>query len=64
MCLEMVLMGTYPVSCSEEKEGERTEAGAREKERGRRFGMCAHKKAIREELSLFSHENYDFSLIF
>lgn len=35
---------------------------ARKKEEEREFGMCAGKRAIREELSLFSHQNDDFFL--
>lgn len=54
------------ISCSEgKKKGERMEIGggkkkARKKEEEREFGMRARRRAIREELSLFSHQNDDF----
>lgn len=49
MCLGMVLMGTYPgthttVSCSEEKERERTEGGSkRERKRKKVWDVCSQK---------------------
>lgn len=53
------------ISCSEEKKGRengdrRGEKKARKKEEEREFGMRARRRAIREELSLFSHQNDDF----
>lgn len=44
------------------KKGERMGGEWRAREEEREFGMRADKREIREELSLFSHQN--FSLIF
>lgn len=39
------------------------ETKERKTDEEREFGMRAGKRAIREELSLFPHENDDFSLV-
>lgn len=61
----MVLIGTYPrgetVSCSERKKKEGEAGEKRERKMKKETLECM--LAIREELSLFPHENDDFSLI-
>lgn len=64
MCLGVVLISTCPGEKLFPVVKKKREKKGREEQERTKFGMCADERAIREELSLFSHENDYFSLIF